>query len=356
MKKHSGFWPAILNLLWAFACLPSIVQADTVSIFIWEEYLAEEVVDAFEEDTGHTIKLVYFDNEDERDQIVSSGRSSAFDLVLIDDLSLKNLDSANRFESIEEFDIAAIGNLDQSLQKNCQNRGVAYAWGTNGIAYRTSIYPQGIDSWQQLFAPPAVARQRVVLQPDTTDLVGGALLALGFDPFSGDQGELRQAYDLMHNQQASEFITLGYGITYALDHEADSDMTMAFAYSGDVYQIAEATGQQDWVYTLPKEGSMIWVDCLARPLGRQASQATLDFLAFINQPNVAAFNAQAVWFATANRAALEFTEAEYRNDSELFPGRAVIDKSHYYQPLDRESFKLRGRIIKSLSKALSRKR
>ena len=69
---------------------------------------------------------------------------------------------------------------------------------------------------------------------------------------------------------------------------------------------------------LPQEGTLIWYECFASVSQKPLSVASVAFLNFINRADVAAKNAEDVWYATANKAAMDLMSEEYLEDHELF--------------------------------------
>ena len=59
------------------------------SLFITGKLIwPQRVVEAFSQETGHTVRQVYFDDEHDRNSIITSGRGNSFDLVVVDAVSL----------------------------------------------------------------------------------------------------------------------------------------------------------------------------------------------------------------------------------------------------------------------------
>ncbi|MCZ0863745.1 spermidine/putrescine ABC transporter substrate-binding protein [Dasania phycosphaerae] len=326
-------------------------MAETVRIFNWEEYLAPDVIAAFERESGHKLEQFYLDNEEQRDALILSGRGANFDLVIIDSQSLKTEGKKAYFATLPMAQIPNSQHLSPALQQACGNKGLAYSWGTIGVAYRASANPQGIDSWASVFAIEPANQYKTVMLSDSVDSTALSLIALGLPPYSVDKNHLKQAYALLQQQKAY-LHSYGYGLSYVIDKQAASDITMAVTYSGDIKHFISASGQQDWRYSIPKEGTIIWTDCLAIPHRTGAiKKATLAFLNFINRPDIALLNAQTSGLATPNLGALALADDSYSKDDELFPSPQVLANSHYAQSLPNEQLKLRSRMLQKLNQS-----
>jgi len=324
------------------------VSADVIKIYNWEEYLSEEMLSKFTEATGHTVEQFYYDDEDYRDSLLASGLGEDFDLVMVDNLSLKSDLQNSGFVSFPVEKIPSTKNISSQWIQSCGPKGIAYGWGTLGIAYRSSISSEPIDSWVQLFKPPKEHQGRVVMLKDSSDTINSALMASGRSPNSINPDDYKMAYQIL-NDQKEHVLLYGYGLSYAKDHGQESQMTMTIVYSGDTEQIMEETGFTDWEYVVPKEGTMLWVDCWTVPIKMNAYKpAVISFLNFINQPKNAAINADEVWVSLPINSAIKFTSADYQADPELHPNKDILMRSHTYEPLPNAILNLRDRILSEI--------
>ena len=183
---------------------------------------------------------------------------------------------------------------------------------------------------------------------DDIDSVAIALLAQGINPFTEGREELKLAYTSL-TKQSKFLLKYAYPISYVSEHGKSSTLSLAPAYSGDLFNIKELSGQDDWEYVVPKEGTLFFVDCFTLPAGHSVKEATKAFLSFINEPQVAADNAQDIWFSTTNSAARLLTSEKYKTDSELNPEKALMLRSYNYKKMSKKGTLLRNKITSMLS-------
>ena len=74
----------------------------------------------------------------------------------------------------------------------------------------------------------------------------------------------------------------------------------------------------------------------------------LNFINFINTPEIAAINSEEIYFATPNNGAKALQSNEFTSNKTIYPDDEVIKNSFHYESLDTENLKLRNRIIQSL--------
>lgn len=336
-----------LNIL-ALLLLSLSVQAEEVKIYTWEEYISHEMIEAFEKETGNTVQLVFFENELLRDEVINTGRGDIYDLIIVDSANLQSMYRLGKFNSLATQTILNRDNLNPKANSSCGEGGNPYMWGTMGIVYRKSQATVPITSWMELFKPRAEYKNKITLPLDDIDTIAAALLALNYDPFTSNKQQLMEAFDLLKDAKP-HMLEMRNMVSYTLEHQQQSEVSLGLAYSGDSYLISDETQVDDWSYVVPKEGTLIWHECFAAPKGHTIKPATLEFLSFINRADISAINAESVWYATSNDAAIKLTSDQYQHDSELFPEPKVIERSYLYRPVDVEGMKLRNRMISVLN-------
>ncbi len=213
-----------------------------------------------------------------------------------------------------------------------------------GIGYRTSVVASPISTWMDVFVYALENPRTVVLPGDDLDTIAIALMALGYHPMSENESELKQAYQLLLKVK-DKLLVLRTSIGYALDKKDKSEMEVAVMYSGETELIGEVTEQDDWVYTIPDEGTLLWHECLTTHINKPISNAAKEFLSHINETDNAVKNAEEIWFASSNINALGSASEEYLQDEELFPVNLTDANSHEYKSLSRDAENLRSQIL-----------
>ncbi|MGG5574927.1 ABC transporter substrate-binding protein [Vibrio diazotrophicus] len=324
------------------------VRAEEVKIYTWEEYISPELIDAYQKETGNSIELVFFENELLRDEVINTGRGNIYDLIIVDSINLQSMYRLGKFHSLASPAITHRENLNHQATVSCGEGGNPYMWGSMGIVYRNSQTDRAVTSWIELFNPRSEHKNKITIPLDDIDTIAAALLALNYDPFTSDQQQLKEAFDLLQNVKP-HILAMRNTASYTLEHQQQSEVNIGLAYSGEGYLINEQMQVEDWSYVVPKEGTLIWHECFAAPKGHPIKQATIEFLSFINRPDISAINAESVWYATSNDAAIKLTSDEYQLDSELFPDPEVLERSYLYREIDVKGMKLRNRMISVLN-------
>jgi len=329
--------------------MPSPVRAAELTLYIWDEYISENVLKTFEQETGVTVRQIAYDNDRTRDEIVASARGRQFDLVLFDSVSTRIFGANNQLAAITETEVPNIVNVDGPWRQSCGSFGAPYFYGTLGLVYDRTRYVTPPDSWLDLLRPPKGHWGRVAMLENQTDTLAPALLYLGYNINSENEGELKAAYELLL-EQVPAVLNYSYAISNIQVADMAGRMDLALAYSGDQHILNEVTGSGSWAYVIPREGTALWVDCLSVTAWSPHRREALRFINYLNNPEVAARNAEEIRSATPISKAGGFMSNEAAVDPELFPPPARLMQGQRYRILSDENLRLRARILDSLLK------
>lgn len=339
--NHANTLGVISYLLLLFGVLQSSLlysQTDqnTLTIYNWEEYMPASVLTGFEKKTGYNVKQIYYKTDDLKSELLAETGGRGMDLIIGSGYSfnvyvqrgglLANLDG----KSIQN----ALNNVDPIWgQRFPRLAGIAipYAWGTMGIAYRSDLIKEKIDSWNQLMAPEEYLRGKIMMINDYRDAMASAFKVLGHSINESDPQVILQAGEVLSRQRP---FVKAYGYIDLTDQSEliNGSIWMAQAYNGDVLQIKEHLNTIE--YVVPKEGSNVWVDCIAVLEASKNKPAAMAFINYINEPEVAALIALELNYASPNMAAMKFLPPEHLNNPLIYPSTDILQKSELYQPLD----------------------
>lgn len=316
-----------------------------LKLYNWNEYISAETLSAFIKETGYKVELTEFNDEDDRDQKLVQDGLEQFDLVMMDHTTLHLMAKEGQFRQLP--DNVNSDQIHGKWSEECGRYGVPYAWGTMGIAYRSSATDKQITSWQDLLLPEF--NQQLIMHFDEIETTSIALIAVGKSYDSDKPSDIQPAVEFL-KQVKSQLMAMVYGLNNAAFLGKNTSATMMVIYSSDVETLKRFTGFDDWHYVVPKEGSLLWVDCFAVPQSRELHPATIPFLKFINRPEIAAKNAEEILFATTNTPAFALTSKDYQGNKELFPEEDIIKRSYNFKNIDKRSFSIREQFIQRVKK------
>ncbi len=302
----------------------------------WADYLDPEVLKEFETTANVKVKGFYFETDQARDEILLETDASGYDVVIVDGASVRKLAKRGWLEPLDE---SAIPNLKHLYPRwrtalpeaeKYEKYGVPYFWGTLGIGYRKDLVPEPMTSWMQLFHPHESLRNKIVMIKDSQDLIGMTLKSLGYSFNSTDSAEYSAAEELLMQQKP---FVKAYSYVAMTEESAlvTGAVATAMMYSGDALMLGEHN--PNIVYVLPKEGGSIWMDYVAILSKSKNKELAQKFINFLNEPRIAARNAEFVYYATPNKAAEAFLPSEYFQNPVIYPSGKALEKSEYYDKM-----------------------
>lgn len=334
-----------LALLAAAALAPAGARAETLNLLIWEEYISDDVLARWTEETGVEVRQIFFDNGEDRDRLIADPNAD-IDLAILNE-NISSLYSRNG--KLVEVTPQTVPSSVHSVQRwadRCSGHGIPYFWGTLGIVYRTDKFATPPGSWTDMLDPAPELVGHIAMLSTYDDLLSPSLIMAGKSVSTENEDDLKGAFEMLKGQ-APAVRTYDYIVTSVQDESMGEDLYMGLAYSGDQFTLADITGH-DWAYALPREGSVLWVDCLAAIASSSRRDLAVRFLDFINQPDIAAQNARELRTSSANVAAMALLPREMVENQEIYPPEATIEASHFYHEYAAPIIQLRKRITSAL--------
>ncbi len=302
----------------------------TLKVFNWGEYIDEDVISMFEEETGITVVYDTFEtNEDMYTKIKASGDNS-YDVCFPSDYMIKRMIDEDMLAEIDFSNVPNYKYIDQKYLKQVfdpeDKFSVPYMWGTVGLVVNTDLVAEKIDSWQVLWDPKY---EKQILGLDSErDAVGLTLKALGYSLNSRDEAELEEAKQALIKQKPN---ILAYVGDQVKDKMINEEAAIAMLWSGD--GIALKMEDPKFEYVIPKEGSNFWIDSVVILKNTQNKAGAEAFINFLCRPDIALKNVEYICYATPNTAAYEQLPDEIKNDKTAYPGEDVLSKCEIFENL-----------------------
>jgi len=237
------------------------------------------------------------------------------------------------FHPIDTSRLSHYGNLDPAIMEQIDayplvhGYTVPYHWGTTGYAWnaetvRERLGDHPMDSADVLFDPAVVSKLAdcgVTLLDGPADVIPTVLAYLGLDPTADDLESLAAA--------EAQLLAVRPYIRYFSNQNAISDLPnrevcVAMTWSGDFAQAADGAAEAgidiDLRYTMPREGSGLWIDGFYIPSHAPHLDNAYLFIDYMLRADVA----NAVHYANANGASWPLVDREILDDPTIFPDSA----------------------------------
>ena len=319
---------------------PAAAQDKVVNVYNWSDYIDESVLEDFEKETGIKVRYDVFDSNELLETKMLAG-GSGYDVVVPTGTFLSRQIEAGVFQALDQDKLSNAGNQWDEVKRvtsvyDPDNQySVNYMWGTTGIGYNEGMVKERlgedapVDSLSLVFDPENAAKLAdcgIHLLDAPTELIPAALKYIGEDPNSKDPEVIAKTEDVLmairpHVQKfhSSEYIN-------AL---ANGDICVAFGWSGDVLQArdraAEANNGNTIVYSIPKEGALMWFDQMAIPADAPNPELAHQFIDYVLRAEVAAKSTNYINYANGNKASQEFVDEGVLSDPAIYPDDATME-------------------------------
>ncbi|NDH49961.1 MAG: polyamine ABC transporter substrate-binding protein [Proteobacteria bacterium] len=279
-------------------------------IYNWSDYVAEGVIENFEEEFGIDVTYDVFDSNEVLEAKLLAG-NSGYDIVVPSGAFLANQIRAGVFQALDKSQLPNLANLDPAILEYTgkhdpdNSYSVNWLYGTTGIGYNIDMIEERmpgatedgtVDSLDILFDPELVSKFAdcgVTMLDAPTEVVEVALHYLGHDPNTENTNANQEALDML--KKVRPYIKYFDSSQY-IDDLANGEICLALGWSGDVFLASDeaADGINVW-YSVPSQGTVIWFDQMAIPAHK--------FINYYMRPEVVAANTNYVWYPNANLVA-----------------------------------------------------
>ena len=323
----------VLLPLWSVHSPAGDATKAELVILNWADYIDPEVIADFEAKHLAKVRVVNFEDDDNRDQLLLATNGAGYDLVLVNETHVGLYRSHGWLARLSAAEVPNLKHIDNTWMEKARDANgyaVPYFWGTLGIAYRRDLVRNAPQHWTDLFTPSADLRGRIAMLSSQRELLGMALKAAGHSVNSIDHGEVDAAMTLLLAQKPA-VRAYQQALLNEKSELVTGEVSMRMMFNGDALLLHKFNGNV--AYLVPPEGTALWVDYLTVMANAPNPELAYAFLDFLNEPAIAARNAAFVNYATPNQAAATLMPAEYRDNPSIYPPAKTLANSELFTNL-----------------------
>ena len=297
----------------------SVKSDRVVNVCSWGEYIDEDLITRFEEETGIRVNYQTAESNEALFSLIKMGGAD-FDVIVPSDYMIARLIEEDMlaeldYDNIPNFDL--IDDTYKHLSYDPENKyTVPYTWGALGIIYNTAMVSEPITSWSAMFDPQYAGQ--VLMINNSRDAIGAALLSLGYSLNTTDESQLEEAFSLI-KQAKDNGVYQAFVMDEVFGKMEGGNAAIAMYYAGDYLTMLE--NNEDLAFVIPEEGSNWFVDAMCVLKSSQHKDEAEEWINFIASTDANLANMNYIWYASPNTEALEEYPAYYQevNDEELDP-------------------------------------
>lgn len=305
-------------------------EGQELHLYNWGEYMGENLIADFEEQTGATVKVDYFDSNEQMYIRVANGES--FDVLVPSDYMIQRLMEE---DLLQPLDKSKLSNLDllsddvMGLDYDPENEySIPYFWGTVGIVYdKTKVSEEDLEKEGYNIFLDTKYKGDIYLYDSERDSFMMALKALGYSMNTDNEDELNEAYEwLLQCVQTMEPEIVTDEI---IDNMAQGRKALGLIYSGDAtYVMSE---NENMGFYMPETGTNLWSDAMVIPKNAENPELAHAFIDYVCTYEAAMDNSSFVGYTSPNEEVMnELAEGDFAGINAYIP-RADNDNDEVFR-------------------------
>jgi spermidine/putrescine transport system substrate-binding protein len=306
---------------------PEGFEGQTLGIYNWSSYIADDTVANFEAACGVSTTFdTYVSNEEMLTKLRQG--NPGYDIIVPTGYMVEIMIAEDLLEPIDVSAMPNFANMSETFLNPPYDPGnqfsVPYQWGTIGLFYNRTVVGRDLTSWNDLFEYEG----RVAWLEDMRALLGVGLLMNGLEPNASDPADIETARDyLIANGENVVAIVQGDSKTLLQNGEVD----IAIDYPGNTFQLLALCECEDYAYVIPEEGTVLWADNVAIPADAPNPELAQVFMDYLMHPQVSADISNYTAYGSPNQAALDLglIDEAILNNPAIYPPQAILDRSFF---------------------------
>lgn len=306
---------------------------NVVNVYNWADYIAPNTLQQFEDEYGIKVNYDTYPSAEVVDSKLLIG-NSGYDVIVHSNFFATRFAPLGIYEKLDLSRLGNFKNLDPTIMSRINlypavsDYNIPYHWGTTGYSWNAEMVDARIPGYpgtngDMIFDPEVVSKLAdcgVTLFDSPTDLYPMVFAYLGLDPMELTEDAVAAA--------TAQLVLVRPDIRYFSNEKITSDLangeicvaqSWSGAYGQALRRSREAGIDIDLRYTVPEEGSGIWVDGLYILSDARHKDNAYLFIDFMMRPDVAAENANLVYYANANRASWPLLDPDMLANPAVFP-------------------------------------
>ena len=295
-------------------------------LFNWSTYFADDNKALFEKTFNSKITYDTYPSNEELLAKLQAGGKGQYDIAVPTAEFSETLAKGGFLAKLDKSRLPNLAKVNEKFKTLPFDPNDEYIvpkdWGTTGVIYRGSV-TEPLTSWQEFFdlsKGKYSGKTLVVNSPG--DVFVAPLRLHGFDVNTTDKDELEIArQELMALRPHIQSIDSdNYPQTLR-----DGDALIALAWNGTAFLMQQEADYKDTGYTIPSEGTILWVDTWVLLDQAPHPNAAYTFLNWIQDPDVQVTESLYAGYASCNDEAMALLPPEFANSPAIAVPQEVLD-------------------------------
>lgn len=320
---------------------------NTLTVLNYGKYIDEDVLKQFEKETGIDVKYEEYESPEEMYTKYKAGAID-YDVICTSEYIIQKLISEGEVLEQDYASLSNYSNLDPDLLSLAQSYDpdntytVPYFYGTVGIVYDTTkVTEEEVSSWNCLW--DEAHKNEIIMMNSVRDAFIPALKLCGYGINETSESNLRDALKLLDKQFP---IVYAYFVDEIGDEMISGNAHMALIYSGEAAYAMDFN--ENLAYTIPEEGSNLWIDSWFIPKTCQNEEGAKLFIDYLCGHDAAMANFEYVYYASPITSVVEALDEDVRNNEAVIPSKESLTQCEVFTSIDDEKTALLNHLWQEL--------
>lgn len=276
----------ILTMLAVIACNKKTEETEKqLYIFNWSDYMPQEVLDEFYQETGIKVIMDSYASNEEMYTKIAAG-SSSYDIIFPSADYQEIMIKQDMLEKIDKSKVPNISNLNKELLKKIdfdQNLDytVPYAVGATGIAVNKK-FVKNYEKSYKIFENASL-KGHMTLLDDGREVLTSALVYNDLDPRTNNDADLNKAKEsiLKWKSNIVKFDSESFGKGFA-----NEEFWVVQGYYENIAAQIDEANRENFDFFIPEKGGTMYIDSMVIPKGAKNMENAYTFMNYIHKPDV----------------------------------------------------------------------
>ena len=330
--------PATANLA-SPATLPASEAGDaekTLHIFCWSEYIPQQIVDAFSEESGLKVSVeTYSSNEEMLAKLFAGGGN--YDIIQPSEYVIEGLIKEGLLTPIDHARMPNMKNLAPEFTNMSFDPGnkysVPYMAGTVGIVVNSELVQDDIKGYNDVFQEKFA--KNIVILDDAREIVSWGLESLGIPVNEVSDENLAKVKPVLEKWLPLVKVFDSDSPKTAL---LNGDVALGVVWAGEGAILLNEDEKFKWI--VPADGAHLFVDSLAIPKSAKHVKNAELFINYVLRPEVSAKISEAFPYLNPNVAARELLTPAQRKNPASYPTADQLANMQTFKDVGEQATKI----------------
>ena len=321
------------------ATLPAGESGDaekTLHIFCWSEYIPQQIVDAFSEESGLKVSVeTYSSNEEMLAKLFAGGGN--YDIIQPSEYVIEGLIKEGLLTPINHARMPNMKNLAPEFTNMSFDPGnkysVPYMAGTVGIVVNSELVQDDIKGYNDVFQEKFA--KNIVILDDAREIVSWGLESLGISVNEVSDENLAKVKPVLETWLPLVKVFDSDSPKTAL---LNGDVALGIVWAGEGAILLNEDEKFKWI--VPADGAHLFVDSLAIPKSAKHVQNAELFINYVLRPEVSAKISEAFPYLNPNVAARELLTPAQRKNPASYPTADQLANMQTFKDVGEQATKI----------------